>query len=116
SGDGDEYLADRSTLDGGVGGRGLLEGIAVQGETGLLAGPEGAVRDCLVDVRGAGGDPVPADGVEHDELVARVQPHISPYVEIDRDATVVRVDRDRPARAENCQIELRVGAGRDLHD
>jgi hypothetical protein len=55
----------------------LFEAEVVQRQPGLLADPEGPVFDCLIDVLGGGADQTPAYGVEEDELVARVEPHVA---------------------------------------
>src|SRR5215217_6877401 len=112
--DRDQDLSDRSALDSSVRGRRVLQAIAVQREAGLLADTQGAVLDRLVDVRGRGHDPVPADRIEQDELVAGVEPHVPPHVQVQRGAAVVGVDRDRPPGTKHGQIKLRVRARRDL--
>jgi len=57
-----------------VRGRRVLEGEAVKRQPGSLANLECAVFDRLVDVRAGCGDPIPADRVHQDELVAGVSP------------------------------------------
>jgi hypothetical protein len=46
--------------------------------------------DRPADVLAGGNDAVPADGVEQDELVASVESHVLPYVQLERNATVAR--------------------------
>jgi hypothetical protein len=86
----------------------------VQRKAGLLADTEGAVLNRLVDVPSRGRDPVPADRIEQDELVAGIEAHVPPDIQVERGAAVVGVDRDRPTGTQDGQIKLRIRARGDL--
>ena len=49
-------------------------------------------------------------------MVAGVERHVAPDIQVEPGAAVVRVDRDRPAGAKNGQIERCIRARRDFHD
>ena len=94
----------------------VVEIEAVKRQAGLLADLEGAVVDGLVDVGGSVRDALPADGVEQDELVAGVEPHVGADVGSERHRAVVGVDRDGAAGPEHGLVQLGVGSRRDLDD
>jgi hypothetical protein len=73
-----------SVLDGTVCGGRVFEAEAVKRQPSMLADPEAAVFDRLADVRGGGGNQFPADRLEEDELIARVDAHVAPHVQLNR--------------------------------
>src|SRR4051812_34265647 len=94
AGDRDEDLSDGAALDRVMSGRRVVESEAVNRQAGVFADAEGAVVDGMVEVRGGARDAVPADRVEQDELVPRVEPHVGTDVRRERDTAVVGVDGD----------------------
>jgi hypothetical protein len=74
------------------------------------------VLDRPVDVRRSGSDSISADRIEEDELVAGVEAHVAPHVDVQRRSAVVRVDGNLPARAEYRQVELGIRTRSDLDD
>src|SRR5262245_64679615 len=116
SADGDEDLSDRTALHGSMGRCCVLEAVKVEWQAGLLPDAEGAVLDRVIDVGRGGGDLLPADRVEKDELVPGVEAHVASHVQAERRAAVVCIDRDRSARPEDGLVELCVRARSYLDD